>query len=478
MSASPGTAAGWARSLRLRLFAFLLVLAAGAATAVGVATYATVRADADALFDGHLRQMALSLRDQGRIPDEERAALERGDFDYVVQVWSIDGVELYSSVPAPPLPPRAVLGFDTLEAAGRTWRVYSAATALRVVQVGQPLSVRRALAADAAWRSVLPIAVAAPLVGLLLWWLVGWSLAPLQQVARAAASRRAGDSSALGQGLAPLPVQDLPSEVRPLVDAFNDLLARLDAAFAAQRDFIADAAHELRSPLTALKLQIGLLEGASDEAERAEALERLRAGIDRSAHLVGQLLELARAEPDSPLPNIQLDLAEVVRQALGDAAALARSRGVALRLVGAEGPQPARVRPDEGLAAWPIQGDAAALRSAVRNLVDNAIRHGRPAADAGDRRPEVVVSLAAAGGGTQLTVDDNGPGIAPPERERVFDRFHRLPGGAAEGSGLGLAIARAVVQRHGGRIELDRSPSGGLRVSLWWPPAQARADRA
>jgi len=142
------------RSLRLRLFSFLLALAAVVAALVGGATYVSVRAETDALFDYHLRQMALSLRDQGRIADDERAVLANPEFDYVVQVWSIDGVQLYSSVPGRQpalLPPRAVLGFSEVQIEGRRWRIYSAATPLRVVQVGQPLAVRRQVAAAAAW---------------------------------------------------------------------------------------------------------------------------------------------------------------------------------------------------------------------------------------------------------------------------------------------------------------------------------------
>src|SRR5262252_8328371 len=248
------------RSLRLRLFVFLLALASVAALAVGGATYVSVRGEADELFDYHLRQMALSLRDQGRIADDERAVLERAEFDYVVQVWSVDGLVLYSTVPAPLLPARAVLGFSNVMVNGAPWRVYAAATPLRVVQVGQPLAARRSLAAAAAGRSVLPIAVAVPIVGLAMWWLVGASLAPLARVVRALRER---DLNALE----PLPAQGLPSEVTPLIDAFNTLLRRLATAFDAQRAFTADAAHELRSPLTALTLQLGLLRDARDGVE-------------------------------------------------------------------------------------------------------------------------------------------------------------------------------------------------------------------
>ncbi|MBI5716909.1 MAG: sensor histidine kinase N-terminal domain-containing protein [Burkholderiales bacterium] len=434
------------RSLRARLFAFLLALATATALTVGGATYFSVHAEADKLFDYHLQQIALSLRDQGEIGDDERAALANPAFDYVVQVWSSRGATLYTSRPPgliEPLPPRAVLGFSELRMGGGVWRVYGAATPLRVVQVGQPLAVRSRLATEAALRSVLPIAAAVPLVALGLWWLLGMSLAPLQRVAQAARARGIG-------ALAPLPLAGLPAEVQPLVESFNGLLERLSVSFDAQRSFTADAAHELRTPLTALKLQIGLLAGAQLPAEREAALERLRAGVDRAAHLVEQLLALARAEPLAAVPVAPVDLVEVARQAIADAAPLAERHGATLRL--------------SAPPALPTTGDAAALRSAVRNLLDNAVRYG-------GATPRVELTLAREDGAVVLRVDDAGPGIAAAERERAFERFRRGNHDEREGSGLGLAIVRAVATRHGAAVTLADSPLGGLRVEMRWPAA-------
>ncbi|HOL36968.1 MAG TPA: ATP-binding protein [Rubrivivax sp.] len=436
------------RSLRLRLFSFLLALAAVVAAVVGSATYASVRTEADELFDYQLRQMALSLRDQGRIADDERSALANAEFDYVVQVWSIDGVQLYSSLPGRQtalLPARAVLGFSNVEVDGHTWRVFGAATPLRVVQVGQPLAVRRRLAAEAAGRSVLPVLVAAPAVALAMWWLVGLSLAPLARVAEAA--RRRGAAA-----LDPLPTAALPSEMQPLVDAFNALLGRLSAAFDAERAFIADAAHELRTPLTALRLQIGLVRDAPDAPAREAALARLRAGVERAVHLVEQLLALARAEPGAGAAQATIDLALVARQALADAEPLAAAQGAQIRLDAPE--------------ALPMQGDAAALRSLLRNLVDNALKHGRRDGEAGAR---VALALRSAAEGAVLEVDDAGPGIAAAEREHAFERFRRGDTSRSEGSGLGLAIVQAVARQHGGSVELGSSAEGGLRVTVRLP---------
>jgi signal transduction histidine kinase len=422
----------------------MLALAVVAAAAVAGATYASVRAEADALFDYHLRQMALSLRDQGRIADDERAALANLDFDYVVQVWSLDGVVLYSSLPraqTQPLPTRAVLGFSTVDVAGVPWRVFGAATPLRVVQVGQPLGVRRQRAAAAAWRSVLPIALAAPVVALLLWWLVGLSLAPLARVAAAARSRDV-------HALEPLPLAGLPSEVHGLVEAFNALLLRLGAAFKAQRAFVDDAAHELRTPLTALKLQLGLLRNAAAGADQAAALSRMQGGIERATRLVEQLLALARAEPGSaPAPGA-LDLATLARQTLADVAPLSAARDATVAL--------------DAPPTLPWRGDAQSLLSLLRNLLDNALRHAGPA-------PHVQLGLQPLDGAVRIRVDDNGPGIPPSDRERVFDRFHRGEGRGGEGSGLGLAIVRAIATQAGGQVTLGDAPLGGLRVDVVLP---------
>jgi len=430
------------RSLRGRLFAFLLALAALTALAVGGATYYSVRAEADELFDYHLRQMALSLRDQGRIGDDEREALANPEFDYVVQVWSVQGVTLYSrrrADLAPALPPRAVLGYSRMRLAGEDWRVYAAATPLRVVQVAQPLAVRRRLATAAALRSVAPIALAAPVVAVGLWWIIGLSLQPLQRVTQAARARGADSLEAL-------PRDGLPQELQPLVGAFNGLLERLAQAFEAQRHFVADAAHELRTPLTALKLQIGLLQGTPPGPAQDDAVARLRAGVDRAAHLVEQLLALARAEPGAAAaPMSDIDLAEVARQAAADAEPLAGARGAAVSI---DAPAPV-----------PVHGDAQALRSAIRNLLDNALKYG-------GTQVRLAVRAGASPGQWLVRVDDDGPGIPAAERERAFARFQRGESQESAGSGLGLAIVQAVARRHGARATLGESPAGGLRVEI------------
>ncbi len=426
-------------SLRGRLLLFLFTLAGIAVAAIAFISYRSVLQDTDEIFDYQLQQMALSLRDQGAVPDDHRAALADPSLDYVVQVWTSDGSVTYSSHPNRRLPPTVAIGFANAEIDGRPWRIYSTLARDRVIRVAQPLAVRKALAASTARRSVVPVLVAAPIVALAMWWLVGVSLAPLGTLVASVRAREA-------ESLNTLDAAGLPSEITPLVDALNGLLARLGAALQAQRAFVADAAHELRSPLTALKLQLDLVRLAPDEGARDDALRDLSAGMDRVHHLLEQLLALARAEPGGPEAVVgDADLAEVARQAAADTVALASARGTDLELDAA---RPVAVR-----------GDRAALRMLARNLIDNAVRY---AGAAGRVRAAVLEDAGQA----VLRIDDSGPGIPPEERGRVFDRFYRRDSGETTGSGLGLAIVRAIADRHGARIDLGDAPLGGLRVEV------------
>ena len=428
-------------SIRARLLAVMLAALAISALAMGAVTYRNVLAETEALFDYQLRQMALSLRDQGEIAPDQAGALSDDQLDFVVQIWSVDGRAIYASRAHSALPSSAVLGLADVAVRGQVWRSFSVATPSRVIQVAQPRQIRQRLAADAALHSVMPLLLLAPLLALAMWSLAARALQPLRQLAAGVRERDA-------ESLVPLPVAGLPDEVGPLVGALNGLLQRLGASRDAQRAFVADAAHELRSPLTALKLQVRWLQRADDESARAAAVVALAAGIERAARLVEHLLALARSEPGAPVAAPEpLDLAELVRLALADTVPYAQSRGTEFEL--------------DAEAAVPLRGERTALSALVRNLADNAVRY----APVGSR-VAVRVQAGAEGGGPTLTVDDAGPGIPPADRERVFDRFVRRGDGTEAGSGLGLAIVRAVAVRHGAEVELGDSPLGGLRVTV------------
>ena len=433
-------------SIRVRLLLSLFAMLVLAALVLAGVTYRNVLAETEALFDYQLRQMALTLRDQGEIAADQAGPLVDEQLDFVVQIWTVDGRAIYASRPHVDLPARALLGLAEVRVGSQLWRTFSVATHDKVIQVAQPIEIRRRLAANAAFHSVLPLLALAPLMALGVWALAAGTLRPLRRLADALRQRDA-------QTLQPLPEGGLPDEIAPVVQALNALLRRLEQALDVQRAFVADAAHELRSPLTALKLQLELLQRAPEGPARRAALEGLAGGIERAARLVEQLLTLARSEPGAPgAASETLDLTEIAGAALADLHPLARARGTELVL--------------DAAARVTVHGERAALVALVRNLVDNAVRYSPP----GTR---VDVRVARDGDAAILQVDDQGPGIPPEERNRVFDRFYRRSAGEEEGSGLGLAIVRSVAERHRAAIVLDEAPGGGVRATLRFPPNPA-----
>ena len=434
-------------TLRVRLLLSLLAVLVVAALAMGGSVYWNVLRQTESLFDYQLRQMALSLRDQGEIAPEDARALADGQLDYVVQIWRVDGHEVYATQLQAEPPARAVLGFADIPAGGIVWRTFSVEARDRVIQVAQPERVRHERAAQAALRSVVPLLAVAPALALVIGWLVSRSLAPLQRLAVEVRARDSGSLQAL-------PVTGLPDEVLPLVQSLNALLDRLGSALAAQRHFVGDAAHELRSPLTALKLQVQVMRRAPDEAARDEAARALTAGVDRATRLVEQLLALARSEATPPREAHAAPLAGIVRMAMGDVAPLADARGTTLELDVGDDAETATVSGD---------ADVAVL---ARNLIDNAVRYSPHGGHV-----SVWVGLdEARASAPVLQVDDDGPGIPEGEREMVFDRFVRRDNAADQtGSGLGLAIVRQVALRQGAEVVLETSPTGGLRVRVAWP---------
>lgn len=463
------------RSLRARLLLFLLGAVALFALAQGVTAYRSALQQVDQMFDYQLQQMALSMRTGFVIgPGLGELDVPQSSDDILIQIWGQDGAQVFRSPRAVLLPMRALLGFSDLSVQGRDFRVYTLQTPQQLIQIAQDRSARTARARALAARAVLPVALFAPLLMLVVWWVISRALAPVERMRTQVAARAAAD-------LSPLPLAGLPSEVRPLVGELNALFGRVAQAFDAQKSFVADAAHELRTPLAALKLQaqaLRRLPTPADDTAREIAVARLNQGIDRAIRLVEQLLMLARAQSSGDAAGLasgieaqQVDLAQVARLAAADLLPQAQGAGITLGLDGAAA--------DTGDAcgtrmadAVEVCGDADALRALVANLLDNAIKY-TPAPG------RVELTLLREGGLAVLRVDDSGPGVAANERERVFDRFFRSHDATASGSGLGLAIVKAIADRHGARIALSESPLlGGLRVELRMPLATAAAQPA
>lgn len=312
------------------------------------------------------------------------------------------------------------------------------------VLVGETRHRREALASD------IVAAVLAPQLALIFFAViviiggVASGLAPFVALAEAITRRRRED-------LAPLPSDSVPGEAVPLIDAFNGMLARLAEVLAAQQRFVADAAHQLRTPLAVLKIQLEQALRETDESVRRQLLDQLKVTVDRTARLSDQLLLLARAEPSAGLAARTLFDLRVLAQEVG---AQWVPRALQLgRDLGFDGGE----RPAE------VLGDRVLLGELIGNLLDNALRYG------GDN---VTLSVFVDGPrcGPQLVVEDDGRGIPPEERERVFCRFHRVPGTVGEGSGLGLAIVREIAQGHGAQVVLEIPDAGGLRIRVGFPP--------
>lgn len=429
-------------SIRARLLVALIVLVALISLLAAGVTYRRVLSETSALFDYQLRQMALSLRGQISLAPRVEVPPDQGDSDFVVQIWDVFGARTYVSRPGLPMINQTVLGYADLNLRGRPWRAYGLQTADGVIQIAQPVQVREALARAAAERVVIPLTLLLPIMIGAVAWIVRRGLTPLRFVA-AEVQRRDASS------LAPLGVENLPREIEPLVSELNRLLERLQRTFSAQRAFISDAAHELRSPLTALRLQLQLLDRAPDETERREARTRLGLAVERAIHLVEQLLALARNEPQEAALDFEgVDLSAAATEGIKDTHDLALARNI-----------------DLGLDAAPglcIQGNREALRTLARNLIDNAVRYTPPGGT-------VQVRCRSLGKHALLEVSDTGPGIAAQDRERIFDRFYRRAAAQEDGTGLGLAIVKAIAERHGAHIDLGDAPGGGLQVTLSFP---------
>ncbi len=452
-----GDGEGATHSLKGRLLWFVLVAILLAAVLQALTAYRGALQQADAMFDDHLQQVARSMRSGAPLGAPPDDTLGEAGFDLFVQIWGPDGTQIFRSNRSA-LPPRAVLGFSDVEANGNRYRVYSLQTPLQTVQIAQDLSARTARARALALRAVLPFALLTPLLMLAVWWVIKRSLAPIERARRQVAGRAADDFS-------PLDDRDLPEEVSPLVQELNLLFGRVRNAFDAQKNFVADAAHELRSPLTALKLQAqALRRDEADPALREAGVARLNQGIDRAIRLVEQLLTLAREESGNAPAAAQggaVDLQAVIRLAVSDVVAQALHKQIDLGLSETQGASP--------LPVW-VAGQGEALRMMLRNLLENAVKY-TPVSG----RVDISLTADAAQRNALLRIEDSGPGIPAEDRERAFDRFFRAADVALEpGSGLGLAIVKVIADRHGADVVLASSERlGGLRVDVRFPQVQA-----
>lgn len=407
--------------------------------ATGWMAYGVMRDEANELFDRQLRQIVTTLPHEFTDSTVTPPDAESED-DIVVQVWNEQHKLRYVAPAGRHLPQATSMGFSYLRFHGERWRIYAQHHDDKLIQAAQPTDTRDELAGQMALGATAPFLLLIPVLLLLIWLVIRRALYPLSQVANAV-THRSMDS------LQPIAVTDTPPEIRPLLDALNDLLSRLESAWSAQRHFVADAAHELRTPLTALRLQLQRAEKASDETQRALAFTRLHERLERTTHVVQQLLTLARQEPpDSTASVSSTDLISQARACLAELAPVAEAKHITLELEN-DGSQAAVAITDES------------LRILLDNLVDNAIRY----TPAGGR---VQITILIDNQWILLRIADSGPGIPPEDRERVFDRFYRREDSSETGSGLGLAIVKTIVDRYNAELELGESELGGTDVTI------------
>ena len=441
-------------------------------------TYRETHHELEELLDAHLAQVAGLLvsqaghgevdahdldaaeadaRDDDSDSDDTRLdtpSLHRHAQRVAFQVWQNGQLRMRS--PTAPLTPLTDLhhGFETLSLDGEPWRLFATQGRGRGVQVyvAERMSSRADILQGMLIGLMSPLALALPLIALAVWWAVYRGLRPLGQLGRTLARRQPGDLSPVA-----LPGATPPAELLPVLQNLNDLLARIGALLDSERRFTADAAHELRTPIAAIRAQAQVALAASEDAERRHALQATLQGCDRASHLVQQLLTLSRLEAaDATAPTTApppVDLAALARAVVGELAPEAVARQQTLSLDA----------PAQLLLSLPQPGHDTLLRVLLRNLVDNALRYSPEGA-------QVQVRLNQDAQGAELAVDDSGPGLEDAELARLGERFFRKLGTGRSGSGLGWSIVRRIAAAQGAQVQVGRSaPLGGLGVRVRWP---------
>ncbi|MDE1900586.1 MAG: hypothetical protein KGI37_02940 [Alphaproteobacteria bacterium] len=424
-------------SIRHRLLLSLLVgLLISTAIMIGVACIDTTN-ELQGLFADNLRRMAVVIEEQTFTPTQGRNTVQSADTaeleeSYVIQTWDGYGNLLHSSRPSVNLPLQTEKGFSQVNAAHRIWQIYTLKADSGYVQIAQPQEIVATMIGESALRALFPLILLFVLMVIGGWVAVGRSLTPLNTLSRTISEWDANN-------MQPLRISDAPSEIQPVVSALNNMLLKLDKAMSMQQQFTADSAHELRTPLTAIKLQLENLIRAPSEQDRQYAVGKLSEGIDRCIHLASQLLIASRSMAVKAEPEFhKVRLAEIVRSSISSFVIVASEKAIEISF--------------ENETPGDMRGDEEGLRVLVNNLIDNALRYTPEGG-------QVAVRLYSETGKTILEVGDDGPGIPKNERDRIFQRFYRIPGTTATGSGLGLSIVKNVADNHNAAVSID----GGLR---------------
>jgi two-component system OmpR family sensor kinase len=432
------------KSLKAQLTAWLIGLFTVIALLAGGIAYDQSRKDSNEFLDRQMQTVASSI-DEGSLFKSMQAQFHNApgagrNMELVMQVWLAKEKQTNTSRPGFDLPPQHHTGFSETVWKGEQWRSYTMVYPDRTVQVSQANSVRLRIAGKAALESLLPVAGLIPLTWLIITLLVNRLFKPLDAMAEAISRRDAATCE-------PLPAGNLPLEIIPFVDAMNGLLSRLQQTLQFQRQFVADAAHELRTPLMAVQLQIDGVAGTPPaEIDFESRIASLRSGVERATHLVNQLLKMARYESRPTSTRDTVDLSDLLKSCLAELIPLAEQRDIDLGLV-----HDAPVK---------LTSNVDDLRVLFTNLIDNAIRY----TPQGGR---VDVGLSIVNDRAMVSIQDTGPGIPEPLLTKVYERFFRVDRHQVEGSGIGLAIAKAIAHRESARLVLaNRTDTIGLLATV------------
>ena len=432
-----------AQSLLRRLWLWMTVSVVVVGLGTAALSYFFGYQEANELQDAQLRQIASLVHRWGSVPsgalDPAGADVDKDARIVVQRLGASVGTQGLH------LPPDLASGMNVVEADGHAWRVFVRQGAQGRIAVAQRTDLRTDAAIDSAQRTLFPLLALIPLLALLSAWVVKRALRPLRSLAHGVDARSESD-------LQPLPQTDVPQEVLPFVHSINRLLQRLNAAMEQQRRFVADSAHELRTPIAVLSMQVDNLKPLQLEPQARERIGALQQGLRRARAVVEQLLSLARSQGEQALKVQRIDPAQVVREVITDLLPLAESRRIDLGLDHAD--------------AVSMPTDPTQLYTLLRNATDNALRY----TPAGGR---VDLRVLNRGDRAVIEVQDSGPGIPSDKLAQVFEPFVRLPGAECEGSGLGLSIVRQIAQRLGGTVTLENGESGGLILRYTQPLADA-----
>lgn len=437
-----------AQSLLRRLWLWMTVSVVLVGLGTAALSYFFGYQEANELQDTQLRQIASLAHRWGNVPDSAlNPAGADVDKDARIVVQRLGAPVAANGLQ---LPANLADGMHVVQSGGHTWRVFVRQGDQGRIAVAQRTDLRTDAAIDSAQRTLFPLLALIPLLALLSAWVVRQALRPLQQMASSVDARRESD-------LHPLPETDVPQEILPFVRSINRLLQRLQTAMEQQRRFVADAAHELRTPIAVLSMQVDNLGPLQLEPEARARIGALQQGLRRARAVVEQLLSLARSQDEQTATVQRIDPAQVVRDVITDLLPLAESRSIDLGLDRADPVQ--------------VHTDPAQLYTLLRNAVDNALRY----TPTGGR---VDLRVLAAPDKLVIEVQDTGPGIPPELLEQVFEPFVRLPGTEGEGSGLGLAITRQIAKRLGGSVTLENTHGGGLILRYVQPTKPLSAARS